>query len=58
MKIVSEVELFRVCLGLVSFRIAQRLRALLGPGKLTWAVGADVFEGMKHWADKARPYQT
>lgn len=39
----TSVELFKV------------LRALLGPdGKLTWAVGADVFEGMKHWADKAR----
>ncbi|OLQ08575.1 hypothetical protein AK812_SmicGene7914 [Symbiodinium microadriaticum] len=41
----TSVELFRV------------LRALLGgPGRstLTWAVGADVFEGMKHWASKAR----
>ncbi|CAJ1341563.1 unnamed protein product [Effrenium voratum] len=40
----TSVELFRV------------LRALLGgpgQGHLTWAVGADVFEGMKHWADKA-----
>jgi len=41
----TSVELFRV------------LRALLGGpgrGKLTWALGADVFEGMKHWASKAR----
>mmetsp|Transcript_32983 Transcript_32983/g.74107 ORF Transcript_32983/g.74107 Transcript_32983/m.74107 type:complete len:317 (+) Transcript_32983:2-952(+) len=41
----ASVELFRV------------LRALLGgPGRgtLTWAVGADVFEGMKYWAAKAR----
>jgi len=41
----TSVELFRV------------LRALLGGpgcGTLTWAVGADVFEGMKHWASKAR----
>jgi len=41
----TSTELFRV------------LRALLGgpgQGKLVWALGADVFEGMRHWADKAR----
>lgn len=35
----------------------RTLRAVLGgadEGKLCWALGADVFEGMRHWADKAR----
>lgn len=40
-----------------SVELFRTLRELLGgpgEGKLTWAVGADVFEGMRHWADKAR----
>jgi len=36
------------------FKVLRELLGGPGEGKLTWAIGADVFEGMKHWADKAR----
>lgn len=36
------------------FRTMRNLLGGPGKGKLCWALGADVFEGMQYWAEKAR----
>lgn len=37
-----------------SAELFRTLRALVGPeGRLIWALGADVFEGMRYWREKA-----
>jgi hypothetical protein len=36
------------------FRVLRALLGGPGQGKLIWALGADVFDGMQHWAAKAR----
>ena len=40
-----------------SIDLFRTLRALVGPeGRVVWAVGADVIDGMRHWPEKASTF--